>query len=648
MLGAVQVWPPDFEVVTEIDFATEPGGAFLPRTGWVCTDWDDGGTTATTGWQVNDPGDYLVQTAAGASGEGASHVHYDTGSDGHEVEALVYLDQGAGGYHSVAGVMAAGRSDTEQLIYIGYELVIVDSPGTPENKEVLYFRSGAAHDEYHAVTSAGLAAAATTGCGCASPKASCSAYRDGVLFHTSTLTAPQIAALAGHTRCGPIEYSGPDRFRDISIRRLIPDEPEPGVPTISSVTPSSGLTGGGTTVTLTGTNFVVGATTVSVGGNAGTSVSVASTTSLTFLTPAGTVGAKSVTVTTSEGTSAAATFTYTTPAAPTLTNIAPSSGPPAGGTTVTLTGTGFVVGATSVTIGADTIAAASVIVASATSLTFTTPGDPAGAVNVTVTTANGTSGAVTFTYSVATATITEPFTYSNGRLQTVSASAWLDTGTNVAVASNQLSYAGTNATDIAYHQTTDPVGQPLRASHHQPRHQRVRRLLAAGPWQRQPERAGGYRVEFGYWAGNRNIAVYRYDGTRTEVELVPADRHRHERCRRGAGPGVRHLDRHLRRRHAALHVRHRHRVHDAALRRADHGPVLGRGSDARHLRGRLAVTPAGRAAARFFFWHPPRGTSSRISLSPVRPRPLSAAVPRPDGFLARSPAACPVRPGLLA
>ena len=71
-------------------------------------------------------------------------------------------------------------------------------------------------------------------------------------------------------------------------------------------------------VTLTGTNFVVGATTVNVSG-AGvtvTNVVVGSATSLTasfVIDPAAAVGARTVTVTTAGGTSGAQTFTINLP-----------------------------------------------------------------------------------------------------------------------------------------------------------------------------------------------------------------------------------------------------------------------------------------------------------------------------------------------
>jgi len=84
-------------------------------------------------------------------------------------------------------------------------------------------------------------------------------------------------------------------------------------PTISNVAPPSGMIAGGTTVTITGTNFIAGSTSVTIGGVAATGVTVTSPTSLTCTTPAGTAGAKDVEVTVT-GAAAAATlssgFTY--------------------------------------------------------------------------------------------------------------------------------------------------------------------------------------------------------------------------------------------------------------------------------------------------------------------------------------------------
>ena len=71
-------------------------------------------------------------------------------------------------------------------------------------------------------------------------------------------------------------------------------------PTISSVSPSSGSSSGGTAVTITGTNFVAGAT-VTFGGTAASNVTVSSSTSITATTPAHAAGAVNVVVSDSNG-----------------------------------------------------------------------------------------------------------------------------------------------------------------------------------------------------------------------------------------------------------------------------------------------------------------------------------------------------------
>ena len=57
-------------------------------------------------------------------------------------------------------------------------------------------------------------------------------------------------------------------------------------PTVTSVAPTSGSTAGGTAVTITGTNFVAGAT-VTFGSAAATNVVVVNSTTITATTPAG-------------------------------------------------------------------------------------------------------------------------------------------------------------------------------------------------------------------------------------------------------------------------------------------------------------------------------------------------------------------------
>src|SRR5437016_1687044 len=122
-----------------------------------------------------------------------------------------------------------------------------------------------------------------------------------------------------------------------------------GPPAVTNVNPNTGPTSGGTSVTITGTNFT-GATAVKFGSANATSFTVNSSTSITATSPAGS-GTVDITVTTGGGTSATSAadqFTYI--GAPTVTNVSPNTGPTTGGTSVTITGTNFT-GATAVKFG---------------------------------------------------------------------------------------------------------------------------------------------------------------------------------------------------------------------------------------------------------------------------------------------------------
>ncbi|MRH89329.1 hypothetical protein GFY24_18055 [Nocardia sp. SYP-A9097] len=168
------------------------------------------------------------------------------------------------------------------------------------------------------------------------------------------------------------------------------------MPTITSLSPTSGPTTGGTSVTITGTGFS-GPATVLFGGTA-TTFTIDSTTQITAIAPAGT-GPVQVTVTTPAGVSNG--FSYTYLAVPALSSINPGQGSTAGGTTVTLTGSGLT-GATAVDFG--TAPATSFTVDSDTQITAVSPAGT-GIVSVVVTGPGGTSGGVSFIY-VAVPTIT--------------------------------------------------------------------------------------------------------------------------------------------------------------------------------------------------------------------------------------------------
>ena len=157
------------------------------------------------------------------------------------------------------------------------------------------------------------------------------------------------------------------------------------VPVITGISPAAGATGGGTSVTITGTGFT-GATAVAFGSLPAQHYTVNSATSITAVSPnynsAGTVD---ITITTSNGTSATSSSDQFTFGNPTVTGISPSAGPILGGTSVTITGTGFT-GVTKVMFGST--AAISYTVNNATSITTTAPSG-SGTVDVKVTNTAG-------------------------------------------------------------------------------------------------------------------------------------------------------------------------------------------------------------------------------------------------------------------
>lgn len=152
-------------------------------------------------------------------------------------------------------------------------------------------------------------------------------------------------------------------------------------PAVSSVAPTFGATAGGTTIVITGTGFVTGAT-VAIAATACTSVVVNSSTQITCVTGAhASVNNATLQVTNPSllsGTLPSA-FNYSDAAAPTVVSILPTSGTIAGGTAFTLVTTNAVTGAT---VKFDTASATSVNVASAISVTGVTPAHGAGVSSV--------------------------------------------------------------------------------------------------------------------------------------------------------------------------------------------------------------------------------------------------------------------------
>ncbi len=164
-------------------------------------------------------------------------------------------------------------------------------------------------------------------------------------------------------------------------------------PTVLSISPSSGLTAGGTAVTIAGTNFF-STVTVKINGVSCTGATVVNSTTITCSTGAtGAGGPYPVSVQTGAGTGTSGNiFTYTATPVPEVISLSPTSGVPAGGGTLTITGSNFIAGGLSIkfngatTCTVPTYVSASEVICTIPALTNNTNN------TVAVTTSGGTSG----------------------------------------------------------------------------------------------------------------------------------------------------------------------------------------------------------------------------------------------------------------
>ncbi|MDV9187061.1 PxKF domain-containing protein [Streptomyces sp. SR27] len=167
--------------------------------------------------------------------------------------------------------------------------------------------------------------------------------------------------------------------------------PAKAAPAVTGLAPDHGTTGGGATVTLTGTHLT-GTTAVTFGGTPATAVTVVDDHTVTATAPAHAAGTVDVALTAGGRPVPAGTYTYQRPA-PAVTAVAPAQGPLAGGTTVTINGTDFT-GATAVTFGS--VPTTAFTVENDGRITATAPAATAvGTVDITVSTPAGTSAVTT-------------------------------------------------------------------------------------------------------------------------------------------------------------------------------------------------------------------------------------------------------------
>lgn len=217
--------------------------------------------------------------------------------------------------------------------------------------------------------------------------------------------------------------------------------------TITDVQPRTGPAEGGGVVTIYGSGFVVGDTTVRFNG-AQTEVLAATETSLTVKAQPGTPGAQAAIEVRTPYADFTGTGPYTYVARPQVTAIAPLGGPEAGGTPVIIYGSGFVPGETSVKFGS---AYAGITAASSTELMVTAP-PGSGSKKVTVATLQGGESVENFSYRyypspVATSITPATGPATGGNTVTIIGSGFVPGETVVAVIGQQLT--PTNVTETA-------------------------------------------------------------------------------------------------------------------------------------------------------------------------------------------------------
>ena len=186
-------------------------------------------------------------------------------------------------------------------------------------------------------------------------------------------------------------------------------------PTVTGLSPTNGPATGGTTVTITGTNFSTtpGATSIAFvtpdqldGTAPATNVACTSTTRCTATSPAG-VGTVDVTATVAGATSSMSSadqFGY----APVITGISPTSGPATGGTSVAISGAGLS-NANGLPVSVSAAFGTTLVSAGCASSTSCTATSPLGSGTVDV--------RITFDGLTSAATAADQFTYQSATTQ---------------------------------------------------------------------------------------------------------------------------------------------------------------------------------------------------------------------------------------
>lgn len=117
--------------------------------------------------------------------------------------------------------------------------------------------------------------------------------------------------------------------------------------------------------------------------------------------------------------------------------------------------------------------------------------------------------------------ITDPFTYSNGRLETVSSGVWLDSGSAMAVSSNAIAMSSANTTAHARHTTALSSADYYAELTVTPGNTEYAGIGLMVRMNTNLASINGYRVEMAFYSLNHHIGIERYDaGVNTFIDDV--------------------------------------------------------------------------------------------------------------------------------
>ncbi|HLK32501.1 MAG TPA: IPT/TIG domain-containing protein, partial [Terriglobales bacterium] len=290
-IGFVQVAAATPQSPTASVTVAYPGAQTAGNLNVVVVGWND---TTSTVQSVSDSAGNTYSLAAGpTSGTGIT-------------QSLYYAKSIAGGNNKVTVTFnqAASYPDVRVLEYTG-----LDSSSPLDVTAVGTGNSSSASSASATTTSGNelIFGANTVGTGNKAP---------GTGFTTRIITTPDsdlaedetVSATGSYAATATLTSKGPWVMQMAAFKAAGASTASP--PTVTGIAPSSGPATGGTAVTLTGTNFVSGAT-VSFGGTAASNVNVTSSTTLTATTPAHSAGVVNVVVTDPNGLSGTLSNGYT-------------------------------------------------------------------------------------------------------------------------------------------------------------------------------------------------------------------------------------------------------------------------------------------------------------------------------------------------